>query len=58
MRMTLWDISPPIRPGIPVWPGDTAYAEERTCMRTPRDEWDDGFTAAAPVRAVPRSLGA
>ena len=28
--MTLWDISPPIRPGIPVWPGDTAYAEERT----------------------------
>ncbi len=28
--MQLWDISPPIRPGIPVWPGDTAYAEERT----------------------------
>jgi arylformamidase len=26
----LWDISPPIRPGIPVWPGDTAYAEQRT----------------------------
>ena len=26
----LWDISPPIRPGIPVWPGDTQYAEQRT----------------------------
>jgi arylformamidase len=26
----LWDISPPIRPGIPVWPGDTAYSEQRT----------------------------
>ncbi|MBX7228391.1 MAG: arylformamidase [Burkholderiaceae bacterium] len=24
----LWDISPAIRPGIPVWPGDTAYTEE------------------------------
>jgi arylformamidase len=28
----LWDISPPIRPGIPVWPGDTPYAEQRTWM--------------------------
>ncbi len=26
----LWDISPPIRVGIPVWPGDTAYQEART----------------------------
>jgi arylformamidase len=26
----LWDISRPIRPGIPVWPGDTPYAEART----------------------------
>jgi arylformamidase len=26
----LWDISPPIRVGVPVWPGDTAYAEQRT----------------------------
>jgi arylformamidase len=26
----LWDISPPLRPGIPVWPGDTAYSEQRT----------------------------
>ncbi|MFQ5958433.1 MAG: arylformamidase [Alphaproteobacteria bacterium] len=28
--MKLWDISPPIRPGIPVWPGDTPYVEART----------------------------
>ncbi len=28
-RRRLWDISPPIRVGIPVWPGDTAYGEER-----------------------------
>jgi len=28
--MKLWDISPAIRPGIPVWPGDTAYEEART----------------------------
>lgn len=26
----LWDISPPIAPGIPVWPGDQAYREIRT----------------------------
>lgn len=25
----LIDISPPLRPGIPVWPGDTAYDEAR-----------------------------
>jgi arylformamidase len=30
MARRLWDVSPPIRPGIPVWPGDTAYAEQRT----------------------------
>lgn len=28
--MRLWDITPAIRPGIPVWPGDTDYAEQRT----------------------------
>lgn len=28
--MRLWDISPPIRVGIPVWPGDTAFTAERT----------------------------
>lgn len=26
----IWDISPELRPGIPVWPGDTAYSETRT----------------------------
>ncbi|WP_044560694.1 arylformamidase [Azospirillum sp. B4] len=25
----IWDITQPLRPGIPVWPGDTAYQEER-----------------------------
>ncbi len=28
--MQLWDISPPIKPGIPVWPGDTGYREVHT----------------------------
>src|SRR5260221_9313186 len=28
--MALWDISPPLRQGLPVWPGDTAFAAERT----------------------------
>lgn len=28
----IWDISQPLRPGVPVWPGDTAYAEERTWL--------------------------
>ncbi len=28
--MKLWDITQPLRPGLPVWPGDTAYGEERT----------------------------
>jgi arylformamidase len=26
----LYDITPPLRPGIPVWPGDTPYTEQRT----------------------------
>ncbi|WP_420549237.1 arylformamidase [Curvivirga sp.] len=26
----IWDISPSLQPGIPVWPGDTAYEETRT----------------------------
>ena len=26
----LWDISQPLRPGLPVWPGDTAFAADRT----------------------------
>lgn len=25
----IWDITPPLRPGIPVWPGDTEYSETR-----------------------------
>ncbi len=29
-RETIWDISPAIRPGMPVWPGDTPYSEART----------------------------
>jgi arylformamidase len=37
--MKLWDISPPIGPGIPVWPGDTPYQETRV--------WQ--FTEACPV---------
>jgi len=28
--MRLWDISPPLKAGIPVWPGDTAFAAERS----------------------------
>jgi arylformamidase len=28
--MRLWDISPPLRPGIPVWPGDTPFDAART----------------------------
>jgi arylformamidase len=28
--MALWDISPPLRLGIPVWPGDTEFAAERS----------------------------
>ena len=30
MTRRIWDISPAIRPGIPVWPGDTDYSETRT----------------------------
>lgn len=30
MTRRLWDISQKIAPGIPVWPGDTAYTLERT----------------------------
>jgi arylformamidase len=26
----IWDISQKVQPGIPVWPGDTAYQEDRT----------------------------
>jgi arylformamidase len=30
VAMALWDISPPLRLGIPVWPGDTEFAAERS----------------------------
>jgi arylformamidase len=33
--MRIWDISPPIRTGIPVWPGDTEYSEQRTWAMGP-----------------------
>lgn len=28
--MRLWDLSPPVAPGLPVWPGDTPFACTRT----------------------------
>jgi arylformamidase len=31
----IWDISQPIRPGIPVWPGDTAFGVETTWSHGP-----------------------
>jgi arylformamidase len=31
----IWDISQPIRTGIPVWPGDTAFAAETTWSHGP-----------------------
>ena len=33
--MTLWDISPALRPGTPAFPGDTPYREERTWVLGP-----------------------
>ncbi len=30
----IWDITPPIAPGIPVWPGDSAYSVETTWQIT------------------------
>ena len=30
--MKIWDISQTLRPGLPVWPGDTAFAFERTWL--------------------------
>ncbi|WP_116135547.1 arylformamidase [Trinickia diaoshuihuensis] len=29
MKETIWDISPPVEPGTPVWPGDTPVGVER-----------------------------
>ena len=30
--MSIWDISQTLRPGLPVWPGDTEFAFERTWL--------------------------
>ncbi len=30
MTRRIWDISQPLRPGLPVWPGDTAFEQVRT----------------------------
>lgn len=30
MTRRIWDISQPLRPGLPVWPGDTAFEQKRT----------------------------
>ncbi len=30
MRRRIWDISQALRPGLPVWPGDTAFAQVAT----------------------------
>ena len=30
MTDVVWDLSPPLHPGLPVWPGDTRFALERT----------------------------
>jgi arylformamidase len=65
--MTFRDISPQVRPGIPVRPGDTAHTEERT-WRLDGDcpvnvskftmSTHTGSHADAPVRAACGSLGA
>jgi arylformamidase len=30
MQRRIWDISQPLRPGLPVWPGDTAFGQAGT----------------------------
>lgn len=40
--MALYDISQPLRPALPVWPGDTAFTVART--------WDHGETPVAVSR--------
>ena len=30
MTRRIWDISQPLRAGLPVWPGDTAFEHART----------------------------
>ena len=31
-KRRIWDISQMLRPGLPVWPGDTGFAFERTSI--------------------------
>jgi len=40
--MALYDISQPLRPALPVWPGDTAFSADRT--------WDHSDTPVAVSR--------
>lgn len=42
MSRRVWDISQTLRPGLPVWPGDTQFAFERT--------WD--MAAGSPVNVA------
>lgn len=42
----IWDISQAMQPGVPVWPGDTPYGEERT--------WQ--LSAACPVNVARLTL--
>jgi len=46
MTRRLWDISQPLRPGLPVWPGDTAFAQVGT--------WD--MAAGSPVNVSALTL--
>ncbi len=34
-RRRVWDISPVLQPGMPVWPGDSPYTQERTLIIGP-----------------------
>src|SRR5689334_6706204 len=35
MKKRLWDISPPVSPGAPVFPGDTPYSQEWSAQISP-----------------------
>ncbi|PKP64136.1 MAG: arylformamidase [Alphaproteobacteria bacterium HGW-Alphaproteobacteria-7] len=47
MSRRLWDISQPLRPGLPVWPGDTAFAQAGT--------WQMGQGSPVNVSAITMS---
>ena len=46
MSRRIWDISQTLRPGLPVWPGDTSFTFERT--------WDMG--TGSPVNVARMSM--